>query len=100
MKGTLPHARAKPLALFFAEIGPAGAKAAVHTSLPAALHAFTHIRAPTRAARQHGKADADQKQGPEQIHTRGVDETIVLEHPKHANGDESEWKDAHGVLQI
>src|SRR5215475_6102895 len=95
----LPHARAKALALFFAQVGPAWTEVAVHAALPAVLHAFTHVRAPTRAARQHGYADADEQQGPEQLHKRGVDEAIVLEQPKHANGDQGERKNAHGSLQ-
>ena len=99
MRAALPHARAKPLALVFTEAGPAWANAALHASLPAVLHAFTHICAPTRAARQHGKADDDQKQGPEQIQECRVDQAIVLEQPEKANGDEGEWKDAHGFLQ-
>ena len=99
MRLPLPHARAKTLALVFAQIGPPGAKVAVHASLPAALHALMQVRAPMRAARQHGHADADEKQGPEQMYKRGVDEAVVFEHPKHANGDEGERKNAHGSLQ-
>ena len=63
MRLPLPHARAKTLALFFAQIGPARAKVAVHAALPAVLHAFTHVRTPTRATRQHRDADANEKQG-------------------------------------
>lgn len=95
----LPHARAKSFALFFTQTGPAGAEAAVHAALPALLHMFMHVRAPTRAARKHGHADTDEKQGPEQVHKRGVDEAIVFEHPKYTKGDEGEWEDAHGFLQ-
>jgi hypothetical protein len=101
MKVRLPllHARAKSLALFFAQVGPPGAKVAVYAAFPAVLHAFTHVRAPTRAARKHGHADPDENCGPQQMHKRGVYEAIVLEHPKHANGDEGERKNAHGSLQ-
>ena len=95
----LPHARAKALALFFAQVGPTGTEVAVHAALPAVVHAFAHVRAPTRAAREHGHADADEKQGPEQLHERGLDEAIVLEQPEHADGDQGERKNAHGSLQ-
>ena len=44
-------ASAKALALFFAQVGPARTKVAVHAPLPAVLHAFTHVRTPTRATR-------------------------------------------------
>jgi hypothetical protein len=95
----LLHAPAKALALFFAQTGPAGAKVTVHSPLPAILHVFTHACAPTRATRKHRHADGDEKQGPEQVHKRRVDETKVLEHAEHANADEGERNNAHGSLQ-
>ena len=95
----LPHARAKTLALFFAQVGPTGAKVVVHAALPAVLHTLMHIRAPTGATRKEGYADADEKQGPEQVDKCRIDEAIVLEHPKNADGDEGERKNAHGSLQ-
>lgn len=99
MRLPLPHARAKALALFFAQIGPAWAKVAVHAPLPAVVQAFVQARSPTRATRKHGKADADEQQRPEQIHPRGVDEAIVLEQPEDAKDDEDERNNAHGSLQ-
>lgn len=62
MRPPLPHARAKTLTLFFARIGPARAKVALHAPLPAVLHAFTHVRTPTRATRKHRDADANKKE--------------------------------------
>jgi hypothetical protein len=95
----LPHAGAKPIPLFFGQIGPPWAEAALHAALPAVLHALTHVSPPTRSAQEHGHADANQEQGPEQVQIRGVNEPKVLEHSEDANGDECEWKDAHGSPQ-
>src|SRR5438552_2326763 len=96
MEVPLPHPRAETFALRFAEVGPAGAEVAVHAALPAVLHAFTHLRAPARATRQQDDADADEKQGPEQMEERWVDEAEVLEQLEHADSDEHERKNAHG----
>jgi len=78
MKAPLPHPRAQPLALVFTEIGTVWTKAAVHAAFPAVLHGFTHIRAPTRVARQNGNADADRMRRPEQVQTRRIDEACMI----------------------
>jgi hypothetical protein len=99
MRAPLSHARKKALALVLTQIRPAGAEVPLHAPLPAPLHALAHVRAPTWTPREHRKADSNQKQGPEQLHPRGVDEAEVLEHPEYADGDESERDYAHGYLQ-
>jgi hypothetical protein len=99
MKVPLPHTGAKTFAFFFTKLSPAWAKAALHATLPAVQHAFIQISAPTRAACKHGNADADEKQGPEQVDKSGVDKSKVFEYPKYAKGDEGEREDAHGFLQ-
>src|SRR6185312_16764925 len=95
----LLHAGAEALALLFAQVGPTRAEVAVHAALPAVSHAFVHVRAPTRAAREEGDADGDEKQGPEQVEQCGIDEAIVLEQAENADGDEGERENAHGSLQ-